>query len=72
MTRYDESHNNVQPHTPELFAYSYKTVERAAASIQDGGGGKHRPFLGSEIEMSSVTLQNGVSFVSPSPTELWE
>lgn len=33
---------------------------------------KHRPFLGSEAEISSVTLQKDVSFVSPSPTGLWD
>lgn len=31
-----------------------------------------RPFLGSDGETSSVTLQNGVSFMSPSPTGVWE
>lgn len=35
-------------------------------------GSKHRPFLESDTEISSVTLQNDVSFVSPSPTALWE
>lgn len=33
---------------------------------------EHRPFLASEMVMSSVTLQKDVSFVSPSPTGLWE
>lgn len=33
---------------------------------------KHRPFLGSEMEMSSVTLQKDVSLVSPSPAGVWE
>ena len=30
----------------------------------------HRPFLGSELDTSSVTLQNVVSLVSPSPAGL--